>query len=90
MKTPPNIDAIVEKHGWMINDAPVQHIDHICEVIESAIQEALALQSKEPEYNCPPVCPKCQRCHRGACVSNEDKQAADSFFAEQFKPSGNN
>ena len=21
----------------------------------------------QPEYNCPPVCPKCQRCHRGEC-----------------------
>jgi hypothetical protein len=27
------------------------------------------LPQPEDEYNCPPVCPKCYRCHRGECGS---------------------
>lgn len=28
----------------------------------------------EPEYNCPPVCPKCHRCHRGNCETTPPDQ----------------
>jgi len=76
---------------WFVTEPYVKVHSQGQETLLSAINAAKKGQSKEmtkePEYNCPPVCPKCQRCHRGACVSNEDKQTADSFFAEQFKPS---
>jgi hypothetical protein len=28
------------------------------------------------EYNCPPVCQKCGRCHRGNCLPNEQSSLA--------------
>ena len=33
-------------------------------------------QPPSPEYNCPPVCPKCQRCHRGECNKPSTEQLA--------------
>jgi hypothetical protein len=36
-------------------------------VITSAANCCHGEPKPQPEYNCPPVCPKCQRCHRGEC-----------------------
>ena len=33
----------------------------------------------EPEYNCPAVCPKCQRCHRGECEPKPQTPLTDAY-----------
>ena len=39
----------------------------------------------QPEYNCPPVCPKCQRCHRGECEPKPQTPLTDAFANEMYR-----
>ena len=39
----------------------------------------------QPEYNCPPVCPKCQRCHRGECEPKPQTPLTDAIANEMYR-----